>query len=373
MVIAKLRDAQVEVNLAAIRHNVAAQRQALPSGNRIFGVVKANAYGHGAVAVAQDLSSAGIDGLCVATLDEGLELRQAGLGELILVLGITPVQYAGIAAENEISLTVGDVEWLKAYQQLAKAVPVTKPLKVHLGLDTGMGRIGFTDPKLLKQAANLLDDPVFEFEGCFTHFATADEAQDTYFQHQVERWHELLDALPALPPYVHMANSATGMWHPDAITGNTVRMGISMYGLNPSGTAIQPTLDLQPALAVTARLTFVKELKTGQSVSYGATYTANQDEWIGTIPVGYADGYARQLSGYQVLINGQRCDLVGRVCMDQMMVRLPGEVPVGTKVTLLGRDGNEEITATELADQTGTINYEILTSLSPRLKRIYKA
>ena len=373
MVTANLRDAQVEVNLAAIRHNVAAQRQAMPAGNRIFGVVKANAYGHGAVAVAQDLSSAGIDGFCVAALDEGLELRQAGLTELILVLGITPVQYAEVAAENDISLTVGDVDWLKAYQQLAHTVSIPKPLKVHLGFDTGMGRIGFTEPALLKEALELLKDPVFEFEGCFTHFATADEANDAYFKLQIAHWHELLAVLPTLPPYVHMANSATGLWHPDQITGNTVRMGISMYGLNPSGTVLPATLDLQPALAVTARLTFVKQLKAGHSVSYGATYTAKQDEWIGTIPVGYADVYARQLSGYQALINGQRCDLVGRVCMDQMMVRLPQELPVGTKVTLLGRDGNDEITATELAEQAGTINYEILTSLSPRLKRIYKS
>ncbi len=169
-----------------------------------------------------------------------------------------------------------------------------------------------------------------------------------------------------------MANSATGLWHRETITANTIRMGISMYGQNPSGRDLKLTLDLQPVSSLVSSISFVKQLKAGRSVSYGATYIAKQDEWLATLPIGYADGYPRCMTGYKVLVDGQFCDIAGRVCMDQMMIRLPKYYPVGTPVVLMGKSGDQEITATDLAERAGTINYEILTNISNRVHRIYR-
>lgn len=368
---ARLRNTDLRVDLGSLRHNLKAQREALMPGSRIFAVVKANAYGNGLVPVAQTLAGAGADGFCVALLDEALELRDNGIEPMILVLGITPVAYGPLAARNGVSLTVGDVAWLREYQRLAKDQHLTVPLKVHLGLDTGMGRIGFQEPARLQEALAVLQDPCFEFEGLFTHFATADEADTTYFDQQLAKWKAFLRVVDQRPKYVHMANSAIGMWHQKSITADTVRMGISLYGANPSGKVLKPTLDLRPVTSLTSALSYVKLLPAGNSVSYGATYTAQHDEWVGTVPLGYADGYPRRMQGFTVLVNGQRCEVIGRVCMDQFMIRLPHEVPVGTRVTLIGRDGDDEITVTDVADYAGTINYEILTGMGARLHRRY--
>lgn len=368
---AKLRNTNVVVDLGALRHNVRAQKAALSENGHIFGVIKANAYGNGMLPVARVLSEEGVTGFCVALLDEALTLRNAGFQETILVLGITPVQYAQLAAENGISLTVGSVQWLKDYQKIAQTNHIGKPLKVHLGLDTGMGRIGFDDISQFQDALKLVRAPEFDFEGIFTHFATADSKDEHYFDKQLARWRQFLSVVKQRPRYVHMANSATGLWHRKEIQTNTVRMGISMYGCNPSGRAIKPTFELRPVTSLITHATFVKKLGKGESVSYGATYTAQKDEWVATLPVGYADGYRRGLTGYHVLIDGQKCDILGRICMDQMMVRLPHQMPVGTKAVLLGRSGDQEITADDLADQLNTINYEILTGFGERLARYY--
>ena len=371
MISGRLRKTYLKVNLGALRGNIAAQQAALPAGSKILAVVKANAYGNGLVLVAQAALSAGAAGTCVAILDEGLELRDQGITSLILVLGITPVEYAHVAAENGISLTVGDLEWLEQYHHLAQANHWTVPLKVHLGLDTGMGRIGFTSVDELHQAIQLLTSPEFEFEGIFTHFATADSGDQTYFNKQVTRWNQMIDSLPVKPPYVHMANSATGLWHQETITANTVRMGISMYGLNPSGRELPLSFAIKPVSSLVSSISFVKKLKAGESVSYGATYTAQEDEWLATLPIGYADGYERRMTGFHVLVDGYVCPIAGRVCMDQMMIRLPKKYPVGTPVILIGRSGQQEITATDVADYAGTINYEILANISQRVHRLY--
>ncbi len=371
MISAQLRDAAMVVDLKALKHNIKQQQAALPANSRILAVVKADAYGHGAVPVAHAAKEAGVDGFCVAMLDEGLELRNAGIDRLMLVLGLTPVHYAPIAALNDISLTVGSTYWLKEYAELAKHESLP-PLKVHLALDTGMGRIGFQSVKEFKEALDLVRQPVFVFEGMFTHFATADEADDTYFKRQLQRWQEFLDAVDQKPPYVHMANSAVGMWHRETIAANTVRMGISMYGCNPSGHELPDSLDLRPVASIIAKTTFVKHLKAGESVSYGATYTAQNDEWVATLPIGYADGYLQRMQGFKVLVDGQECDILGRICMDQMMIRLPESMPVGTEAVLMGTSKDKTLFATDLADYAHTINYEILTSITPRLLRRYQ-
>jgi len=363
------RPAYVEVDMAKLKKNLQNELEAVPDGTKVFAVVKANAYGHGLVKVAKAEIEYGAAGLCVATLDEALELRNNGVDAPILVLGIIPVEYAKIAARANISVTVGDLNWLKVAVQLR-----SNNLKVHLGIDSGMGRIGFQTKAELIEACNFLNEhkDAFVPEGLFTHFATADSPDENYFEKQVNDFKEMTSDLPTKFTYVHCANSATALWHRD-LAVNMVRYGLALYGLNPSGTDITKLpFKLEPALSLYSELVFVKKIRAGQSVGYGATYTSKEDEWIGTIPIGYEDGWLRRMQGCDVLIDGQRCQSVGRVCMDQFMVRLPKEMPVGTKVTLIGKDGDDEITATDAAQYAGTISYEILCCLSERLPRVYK-
>lgn len=363
------RPAYVEVDLAKLKKNLQNELNSVPEGTKVFAVVKANAYGHGLVRVAKSEIEYGASGLCVATLDEALEIRNSGVDAPILVLGIIPVEYAKVAARANISVTVGSLNWLKVALELR----VTN-LKVHIGIDSGMGRIGFQEKADLIEACEFLNDhkDAFVPEGLFTHFATADSPDENYFEKQVQRFKEMSSDLPTKFTYVHCANSATALWHKD-LAINMVRYGIALYGLNPSQTDItELPYDLEPALSLYSELVFVKKVKAGTSIGYGATYTSDKDEWIGTVPIGYADGWLRRMQGSDVLIDGQRCQIVGRICMDQFMVRLPKEMPTGTKVTILGKDGDEEITTTDAAKYAGTINYEILCSLSERLPRVYK-
>jgi len=372
VVIGEHRHTQVTVDLQAIKSNISNEMAQKDDLTELWAVVKANGYGHGIIQVAQAAKAAGATGFCVAILDEALALRAAGITEPVLVLGITEPEYAPLAAEKGISLAVGSQKWLTTADQVLAVSQVTQPLHVHLALDTGMGRIGFQAPADLAVAVQTLRQvqSPFDFEGIFTHFATADQADDTYFMHQLNNWKQLIAVVDDLPRYVHVSNSATSLWH-QACNGNMVRFGVALYGLNPSGRDLNAPYSLQPALTLSAQLTFVKQLSGGKSISYGATYTAAQDEWIGTVPIGYADGYERRLQGFHVLIDGEFCEIVGRVCMDQLMVRLPHEVSVGTKVTLVGTDGANTISLQDIADYCGTIHYEIACGLAPRIPRVY--
>ncbi|AEV94552.1 alanine racemase [Pediococcus claussenii] len=364
------RSTRIIVDGAAIRHNISEEISRLDNKSELFAVIKANGYGHGIRAVAKLAKQAGATGFCVALLDEALDLREAGFVEPILVLGITPVEHARLAAEKGISLTVGNLEWL---QEAAQNYLEDIQLKIHLGLDTGMGRIGFQTPSELTVADKFVNEhqEQFDFEGVFTHFATADEKDETYFKLQVGRFKEFMNALKKRPKYVHVSNTATSLWHA-ACNGNMIRFGVGIYGMNPSGREITPPYELQPAMSLVSDLSFVKKITAGRSISYGATYTAKNDEWIGTIPIGYADGYERRLTGFHVLVDGNECEIVGRICMDQMMVRLPKEFPVGTTVVLAGRSGNQIITMTDIADYANTINYEITCGFTERIPREYK-
>lgn len=362
------RPATVEVNMENLKSNLHNELNAVPDGTDVFAVVKANAYGHGLVKVAQAEIEYGAKGLCVATLDEALEIRESGVAAPILVLGITSTKYAEIANKADISLTVGSLDWLE--QAVKENI---YQLKIHLGIDSGMGRIGFIDHESLVQACQFIKNHPEAFipEGLFTHFATADSPDESYFEKQVSRFKEIKQDLPIKFKYVHCANSATALWHQD-LAINMVRYGIALYGLNPSQTDITNLpFELKPVLSLHSELVFVKKVQPGESIGYGATYTSNQEEWIGTVPMGYADGWLRRMSGFDVLIDGQRCPIVGRVCMDQFMVKSPAKMPVGAKVTLIGKSGEDEITATDVALYAGTINYEILCCLSERLPRVY--
>ncbi len=370
MVTATLRPSRVEINETAIAHNVQHAIAGLPDHTALFAVVKADAYGHGLLRVARIAQAAGASGFCVAVLDEALALRRAGFTLPILVLGIIEPEYAPLAAANHIAVPVGDASWLR-HAEKGLTEENLPPLAIHLALDTGMGRIGFRTLPALQEALSVIaGQPAFHIEGLFTHFATADEPDPTYFKMQVERFKTFLAALPERPKYVHVANSATSLWHA-ACDCNLVRYGVAMYGLNPSGRAIADTpYPLEPALTLKSSLSFVKQIEAGEAVSYGATYHAAQPEWIGTVPLGYADGWQRRLQGFHVLVDGQACEIVGRVCMDQFMIRLPHEVPAGTPVVLIGQSGAASISLQDVADYAHTIHYEIACGLSERLPRV---
>ena len=371
VVVGSHRKAWINVDLNAIEHNIKIEAKRMDKGQEIFAVVKANAYGHGLIPVAKAAKRAGATGFCVAIIDEGLALREAQMTGTILILGVTPAEDAVLMAENYLSTAVGDLEFLEAASKLlAKA---KKRLKVHLALDTGMGRIGFRDQAKLKEALQFLEDhqAEFDFEGIFTHFSTADSTDHTYYKHQLAKFNELMQVVDKKPRYVHVANSAAAMWHKDC-GGNVIRYGITMYGLNPSGKEISlPDETFKPALSLESQLVAVKKLAHGDGVGYGKTYTAENDEWLGTVPVGYADGWLRRMQGFNVLVNGQACEIVGRVCMDQFIVRLPEKLPLGTKVTMIGKDGTKELTAQDVAEYAETINYEVVCNLSDRLPRRY--
>ncbi|WP_283679337.1 alanine racemase [Lentilactobacillus sp. Marseille-Q4993] len=373
MVVATLRDTQLLINLAAIRENITHARENLTNGDSLFVVLKANGYGHGAVQVARAAEQAGADGFCVALMDEALELRAAGFSQPILVLGISNPEDAIVAVKNDISMTVSSPKWVQlAADHLKKAGCQTK-LKIHLAIDTGMGRIGFQEPAEFADAVYEIKtaSDFVEVEGVFTHFATADERNTSYFDSQVTKFKKFMAELSRKPKYVHVANSAASLWH-KACGGNMIRLGIAAYGLNPSQREITSTpYPLKPALSLESNLVYVKKVKKGSHIGYGATYEAAQDEWIGTVPIGYADGLCRKLQGFSVLVDGHKCEIVGRVCMDQIMIRLDKEYQFGEPVVIIGKSGDAEINVEDLAEYVGTINYEIICGFSDRLKRKY--
>ncbi|MGN1401914.1 MAG: alanine racemase [Bacillus sp. (in: firmicutes)] len=364
------RDTWAEIDLDAIYHNVSEMRSFIGDEVKLFAVVKANGYGHGDIEVAETALEAGADFLAVAFLDEALSLRDKGITAPILVLGAVRAEDVELATRHHISITVFDESWVR---EAALHIPEGEKLTVHLKCDTGMGRLGFREPGQLEDTAALMrTEGKFTIEGIYTHFATADELDVTYYDLQKERFEEFLHALPEQPPIVHCSNSAASMRFEES-RFNAIRLGISMYGLSPSE-EIKPLLpfELKEAFSLYTKAVFVKKLPEGEAVSYGATYHTDSDQWIATLPIGYADGWIRKLSGQEVLIDGKRHPIVGRICMDQCMVKLPGEYPVGTKVTLIGKDGDAEVTVDEIAKSLGTINYEVTCSISLRVPRVYK-
>lgn len=337
---------------------------------RLMAVVKANAYGHGDAQVAKAALAEGASILAVALLDEALSLRAQGIEEPILVLGAVPPEYASIAAEKRIIVTGYSVGWLK--DVLGFLNEAEAPLEYHLKIDTGMGRLGCKTEEEIKEMMEMTESSdKLNCTGVFTHFATADEKDTDYFNMQLYRFKELISPLPLDRLMVHSSNSAAGLRFREQLF-NAVRFGIGMYGLAPS-TEIKDELPfrLREVFSLHTELTHVKKIKKGESVSYGATYTAQRDEWIGTVPVGYADGWLRRLAGTEVLIDGKRQKIAGRICMDQFMISLAEEYPVGTKVTLIGKQKDEWISVDEIAQNLQTINYEITCMISSRVPRMF--
>lgn len=371
MVVGWHRPTRMIIDTAAITANVSNEMQQLSDEQELFAVVKANGYGHGALETAKAAKKGGATGFCVALLDEAIELREAGFDEPILILSRVEVSYLKYIATYDLSVTVGTLEWLEEAIEYVNTIDCPGKIKIHLKVDTGMGRIGFqTVEETIEATQKIAGNSALVWEGIFTHFSTADEEDEAFFHVQAQRFQHILDHFSELPRYVHTSNSATALFH-NGGQGNMIRFGIAMYGLNPSGGTLTPAYELKPALRLVTSLIQVKKIEAGESVGYGKTYTASANEWIGTLPIGYADGWLRHLQGFNVLVNGQKCEIVGRICMDQCMIRLQESVPVGTEVTLVGKNQEEEITLQMVADQLATIHYEVACTFSERIPREY--
>lgn len=369
------RDTWVEVDLDAIEQNVTnALRLYKDREMNLMAVVKANGYGHGAVEVSQAALRAGASYLSVAFLDEALALRKAGIDAPILVMGLVGAEHVQLAIKHRITLTVYQLDWL---EQAISRLHTRDKLAIHLKLDTGMGRIGLRREEDIRSCMDFISShECFELEGVFTHFATADEKDLTYFKKQCQRFNQWLEYIREwqLPiRYVHCGNSAAGLRFPEK-NFNMFRFGIAMYGLTPSPEITDELpFPLKQAFSLKSRLSNVKKLPKGEGISYGATYVTEGAEWIGTLPIGYADGWIRHHSnaGGHVLIDGKRAPFVGRICMDQCMIRLPKEHSIGDTVTLIGESDGKQITMDEVAKRLNTINYEIPCVISWRVPRIY--
>ncbi|RSK25664.1 alanine racemase [Bacillus sp. HMF5848] len=362
------RDTWVEVNLDHIAANVRSMKAWLRDDVEIMAVVKANAYGHGDYHVAETALQAGATQLATAFFDEALSLRQRGINAPILVLGVIRPEEAKLASLYNITVTVADHEWLSKATEYLDG----NSLSIHLKLDTGMGRLGLRSrEEVIKVLESLTVHTNIKLEGAFTHYATADEPNNKYFHEQSARFTEMLAWLPTRPAVIHCANSATAL-RDDGGLYNMIRLGIVMYGLSPSEEmkGLLP-FKLQTAFSLYSKLVHVKKVKAGDKISYGATYTANEDEWIGTVPIGYADGWLRKMQGFSVVVADRPAPIVGRVCMDQCMIKLPQNLPIGTKVTLISNDEKSPSYVDEVAKHLDTINYEIPCSISFRVPRMF--
>ncbi len=363
----------IEVDLEAIAHNVRAIKRHVGPRVALMAVVKANAYGHGALEVARTALQHGASRLAVARAAEGVHLREAGITDPILVMGYTLIHDIEEAVAHHLTLTVNDLASAEAVSALAgrlgRAVPI------HVKIDTGMGRFGLLPDEVLPFVDRLAALPGVWVEGLFTHFAVADLADKEYTRHQFrvfQRVRAQLEAANHRIPICHVANSAATLdlleMHLDA-----VRAGIAIYGLRPSS-EVDPAVPLRPALSLKSHVTRVRTLPAGASISYGRTYVTPRAMPVALIPVGYGDGYHRLISNRgAALINGQRAPIVGRVCMDQLVVDVSqtGPVAVNSEAVLIGRQGESCITAEEVATWAETINYEVTTALLPRVPRLY--
>jgi len=371
----KIRAAWAEVDLDALAHNMREVRRLADKDALVTAVIKADGYGHGAKKIAQTLLDNGTDRFAIAVLDEGIELREAGLKVPILILGFTDKERAEEIISHSLEQTV--YSWDLAEALSEEAVKQGKTAKIHVKIDTGMGRIGLQPDKdsvqLIKRISKL---PNLVIEGIFTHFAVADAADKAYTKGQYEKFNWICQELSKENikiNFKYCGNSATIIDLPD-MHMNMVRAGIMLYGLKPSEEVMLDKLELKQVMSLKVRITHVKDIEAGQSVSYGRKFIAEKKSRIASMPIGYADGYTRMLSGKaEALVKGIRVPVVGRICMDQCMIDVTGieDVKVGDEVVLFGKQGDGFIHIDELAEKLGTINYEIVCMISKRIPRVY--
>lgn len=375
------------IDLDAIQKNIHNLKQITDKKSKFMAVVKADAYGHGAVQVAKTAVEAGADWLGLARLNKVAEIRQAGIKVPILVFGYIHPSQAAMINDLDLVATVYDFEMAKALS--SKAILLNRPVKVHLKVDTGMGRVGMVigrnnksladktaRKQVLKEIERIIKLPGIDFNGIYTHFAAADHKDRTYTDLQIELFASLLDDLKKKKiefEICHAANSAGIIEFPESHF-DMVRAGISIYGLYPSSEVDKSKVKLAPAMTLTSIVTSVRKVAKGFYVSYGMTHETQKATRLASVPVGYADGFSRRFSSNSfMLVKGHRAPVVGRICMDQTMIDV-GNIPnvkTGDEVVLIGSQGNETIGADELAARINTINYEIVSALTFRVKRIY--
>ena len=375
-----------EIDLKAYAHNIRELKRITRPPARLMAVVKANGYGHGAVEVAREALQNGAQYLGVARINEALPLRQAGLEAPILIFGYSSPDLAPILIEHDLIQSVYSLSTARALSE--KAVRQGKKITVHLKVDSGMGRLGF----LLDAINNTPDDipaqnPVCEIdaitrlpgltvEGIFTHFATADSADKSYANQQLSRFMDLLNRLEKeglQPPLRHAANSAALIDMPDSHL-DMVRPGIATYGLHPSDEVNKSNVDLKPVMTLKSKIIHLKRVAAGFNVSYGITFQTKNPTTIATVPVGYADGFNRLLSSRgHMLVHGRRVPIVGRVCMDLTMLDVGAisGVALEDEVVVFGDQGNGTVTADEIASSLDTINYEVVSTITGRVPRVY--
>ena len=364
------------VSLDAIAHNFAEMKKNIAEGTKMIAVIKADGYGHGAEAIARLTDNYSyIWGYAVATAEEALQLRNAGVEKPILILGLVFEEYFREMVAGDIRLTVCEYETAKKLSR--EAVRQDKTVHIHIGLDTGMSRIGFADtPESVEEIKKIAALDHLEIEGMFTHFARADETDKTPAADQLTRYlafAELLEKSGVHIPLKHCSNSA-GIIRMKEANLDAVRAGITIYGIYPSSEVERDIVKLEPAMELKSHISYVKDLEPGASISYGGTYTADKKIRVATIPAGYADGYPRTLSNKGwVLIHGQKAPILGRVCMDQFMVNVSDipDVKAGDEVTLIGKDGDEFISIETFGDMSGRFYYEFACDISKRVPRVY--
>lgn len=359
------------IDLGALRRNYRALHE-LAGGRQIMAVVKANAYGHGLIDSARALVEEGVASFGVGFLEEGIELRRAGIRTPILVLGGVVGYQSALFLEYDLEITISSPALAR---RVADEVRVQgHRARVHLKIDTGMGRIGVSWANAMSFIEEVLSLAELDVVGIYSHFATADEEDPSFTNEQLERFNQVLLQLDKLGhsfPQVHIANSGALFQH-DKSLFNTVRLGISLYGCHPSDETRVP-ISLEPVMSLMSEVVFVKRVPKGAPISYGCTWRAPKETTIATIPIGYGDGYPRALSNKgQVLIRGKRMPVVGTVCMDQLMVDCGEErVEVGDPVALIGSQGEERISAEEVAGWLNTIPYEVTTQINTRVPRVF--
>lgn len=369
-----LRPTWAEIDLDSLCDNIEAVASVTSPSSGLLAVIKADGYGCGAVACAVAASTAkAVKGLAVATPEEALELRDAGVSGMILVLGPSTPEAIPELVRRDVSVTITDTRGIEAMERAG--LDAARKSKLHLKVDTGMARLGFRPGREIDEALALLGrSSAIQLEGVYTHFAAADEDEE-YTRLQWGLYQDALNQLQAggfWPRYRHVANSAAILWMPESHL-DLVRPGIMLFGSFP-GQKVPRKIQLKPVLSLKSRVAYVKRVPQGTSVGYGRAYTAPEETAIATIPIGYADGYPRHLSSIApVIIRGKKHKLAGRVCMDQIMVDTGQTIcRVGDAVTLIGEDGSERITVDEIASLAGTIPHEILTRIGKRVPRIYR-
>lgn len=376
-----LRRTWAKIDLDAIEHNYNEIRSHVSSESEIMCVIKADGYGHGAVFLAREYERLGVKRFAVSNIEEAMQLREHGIKAPILILGFTPADLAKVLADNNISQAVLSEEYAEELSKYAQRDSVT--VKAHIALDTGMSRIGFMYQNIDRDFASIntiecvCKLPALDFEGIFTHFFVSDEAdegkKDTL--HQYKCFDDAITKLSARGiefPLRHCANSGAIIDYPNTHI-NMVRAGIILYGLAPSG-KLEGKLNLIPAMQLKSVIAQIKTVEPDARVSYGGTFTTSRPTKIATVPIGYADGYTRALgNNAKMIVNGKYAPIIGRVCMDQLMLDITDieNVATGDEVTVIGTDGVCCVSAEEIADLTNTINYEIICIIGKRVPRVY--